>query len=97
MEAHAVIKVSRGFQRAELMKMSQGSEEAIRTFAARVKRKARTCKFVVEGTCICQETVPVDYTQEVVKDVLLAGISDSEIQASVVEMDEVAKKSPNYL
>ena len=97
MESHAVIRVSRGFQRAELMKMSQGNDEAVRTFAARVKGKARTCGFVVVGKCACQKSVSIDYTQEVIKDVLLAGISDTEIQTSVVEMDEIEKYPPNEI
>ncbi|MEL6802396.1 MAG: reverse transcriptase domain-containing protein, partial [Bacteroidota bacterium] len=95
MESFAVIKVSKGTQRAELMKLSQNNDEAIRTFAARVKGKAQTCGFVALGRCACpcNETVSVDYTQEVIKDVIIAGISDTDIRTSVLETEGIEDRS----
>ena len=51
MENFAVIRVSKGAQRANLMKLSQDGDESIRTFAARVQGKAQTCGFVTQAKC----------------------------------------------
>ena len=75
MKAFAVIRVSKGAHRAELMKLTQERDEAIRTFVARVQGKAQTCGFTTNGKCKCGQTVEVDYTHEVIKDVVVAGSS----------------------
>ena len=97
MQSFAVIRVSKGAQRAELMKMSQGNDETIRSFVARVQGKARTCDFRAEGKCNCDEAVVVDYTQEVVKDVVLAGLTDHEVQTSVLEVEGIDDKPLNVI
>ena len=97
MEALSVIKVSKGARRAELMKLTQGADESIRTFAARVQGKAQTCGFVTKGQCNCGETFEINYTAEVIKDVIMAGISDIEIQTSILEMEDLEQKPLNEL
>ena len=49
MERLAVIQSSRGATREELRNMTQGNDESIRTFAARVKGKAQTCGFQMKS------------------------------------------------
>ena len=95
MYSFAVIRVAKGAQRAELMKMVQGSDETVRTFVARVQGKARTCDFSVDGKCKCGDTVTVNYTQKVVKDVILAGLCDNEVQTSIFEIEGIDDKPLN--
>ena len=97
MRCFAVIRVSKGVQRSELRKMTQGSDEQVRTFVARVQGKARTCNFVTDGECDCGKSVTVNYTQEVVKDVVMAGIADAEVQTSVLEIDGIEDQSLNEI
>ena len=97
MQSFAVIRVSKGAQRAELMKMTQGKDESIRSFVARVQGKARTCDFKAQGKCKCDEAVIVDYTREVVKDVLIAGLADHEVQTSVLEVEGIDDKPLNEI
>ena len=51
MEIFAVIRVSNGAQRADLMKLSQDGDESIRKFASRVQGKVQTCGFVTQAKC----------------------------------------------
>ena len=97
MEAFAVIRVAKGVTRGELMRMTQGSDESIRTFAARVQGKAETCGFVTTSKCKCGVEQQVYYTEEVIKDVVLAGIADAEIQTSVLDTEGVEEKSINEI
>ena len=97
MESLSVIKVSKGARRAELMKLTQGADESIRTFAAKVQGKAQTCGFVTRGKCKCGEIIDINYTPEVIKDVIMAGISDIEIQTSILEMEDLESKPLNEL
>ena len=84
--------------RAELMKMAQTNDEPVRTFAARVKGKARICGFTTKSTCSkCFHIQGVDYTEEVIKDVVLAGIGDSQIRTSVLDIDDIEQKTLNDL
>ena len=53
MESIAVIKVSVGFKRAELVWLHQDHDEPFRTFATRLLSKAETCKFTAVSECEC--------------------------------------------
>ncbi len=76
--------------------MTQSGDEPIRNFVAKVQGKARVCGFVTSFTCHnCQTTQDVDYTEEAIKDVVIAGLSDGEIRNSVLDIDEVEKRSLN--
>ena len=99
MESFAVIRVAKGVIRGELMRMTQGNDESIRTFTARVQGKAETCGFVTTSRCRCGCDVEQDvyYTEEVIKDVVLAGIADVEIQTSVLDTEGVEEKSINEI
>ena len=95
MRAIAVIPVARGVSRAELTKMTQSDSEPIRTFAARVRGKAETCHFVTVTKCKCGEQVDADYTEEVIRDVILAGIADLDIRRDALSMPGIQDKSTN--
>ena len=95
MQSIAVIPVARGVSRAELFQMNQSAEEPIRTFAARVRGKAETCGFTTAATCPCGKQVEADYTEEVIRDVILAGISDLDIRRDALSMPEIQQKSTN--
>jgi hypothetical protein len=79
MKSLAVIPVSIDVIRAELSKMSQDADEQFRTFAAKVCGKAEICAFSTCLKCTCGLDVTTDYTNEVIIDVLLAGIYDADI------------------
>ena len=95
MRAMAVIPVARGVSRAELFQMAQSIDEPIRTFAARVRGKAETCGFVTSTKCPCGKTVQADYTEEVIRDVLLAGICDMDIRREALSMTNILEKGIN--
>ena len=95
MESIAVIKVSIGVARTELMRLTQDNDEPFRTFATRVRGKAETCSFKTLVQCSCNATICAEYTEEVIKDVMLAGISDIDIQREILGIQEIQKKSGN--
>ena len=92
-----VIPVSRGVVRAELMRMRQKNDESFRLFAARVRGKAETCDFVSVVRCTCGLNVNDDYTEEAIRDVLLAGIDDSEIRREALSTEGLQRESVNNL
>ena len=99
MQSLAVIPVARGIVRAELMRMRQGNDESFRAFAAKVRGKAETCGFTLNATspCACRHRFDLDYTVEVIRDVLLAGIGNDEIKQHVLSTEGVAETSINEL
>ena len=102
LERIAVIHVAKGVTRAELMKMSQSNDEPARTFAIRVQGKARTCGFSTKFPSTCEKCSHVqmitgDYTDEVIKDVVLAGLNDAEVRTSILDYEKVEEKSLNEI
>ena len=97
MEKLAVIPSAKSVTRAELTKMCQGNDEPIRTFAAKVQGKAQTCGFTTKFTCTCNKESSVNYTQEIIKDVLLAGIADADIQTTVFDVEGIEEKTVNEI
>ena len=93
MRAIAVIPVARVVTRAKLTKMTQSSDEPIRTFVARVRGKAETCGFTTSATCDCGKTLKVDYTCETVRDVILSGINDHDIRREALS-DQSLQSEP---
>ncbi len=93
----AVIPVSRGVTRAELMKMHQMDDENFRAFAARVKGKAEVCGFSVTVECDCGKQITAEYTDAAMRDVLLAGISDVDIRREALNFEELQQKPVNDL
>lgn len=75
LENLAVTSVAKGVTRVELMKMWYGNDELVRIFTFGFQGKAQTCGFGVKVVCPCgsNKTSRVNYTQELIKDVLIAG------------------------
>ena len=80
MKSLAVIPVATGVLRSEVLQLQQERDETFRSFAARVRGKAEPCGF--KAKCKCGEDV--DYTDYVIKDVLISGISDLDIRRDVL-------------
>ena len=97
MQKFAVIPVAIGVLRAELVQMRQGADEMFRTFAAKVRGKAETCKFEVKARrdCGCDGSMTVDYTDEAIRDVLLAGVADMDIRREVLGSQDIQAKEVN--
>ena len=91
MKLLAVIPIATGVIRAELVQMRQQRDEPFRSFAARVRGKAETCAYVTE--CIC--TRKVNFTDTIVRDVLLAGIADIDIRREVLGTDAILGRAVN--
>ena len=87
MKLLAIIPVSRGVKRAELVNLHQSHEEAFRAFAARVRGKAETCGFTLNDTCACGRVNTINYTNETIRDVLLTGISDLDIRREALGVE----------
>ena len=83
--AIAVKKRNKLVHRLKLYDMKQEEDEAITSFETRVKPVARTGKFKVECSD-CRKDV--DYTDEVVKDMLVKGLYFEDIKAKVMTLDE---------
>ena len=94
-KSFAVIPVAVGVLRAELMQMSQSADEQFRTFAARVRGKAETCAFTTNVLCRCGETMNADYTDEAIRDVLLAGTYDMDIRREALSTIGIQEKPVN--
>ena len=90
MRTLAVIPVARGVTRAELLRMNQANDESFRLFAARVRGKAETCGFVTDEGA-------VDYTEEVIRDVVLSGIRDLDIRREALSTEGLQSKRVNEI
>ena len=77
MESVAVTKVANGINTAELLSLHQDHDEPFRTFATRVWSKAETCSLTIIRECKCVKRNVTSYTEEAVKDVMLASIGDT--------------------
>ncbi|KAK3725257.1 hypothetical protein QZH41_001290 [Actinostola sp. cb2023] len=91
MHSLAVIPVATGVLRTELLQLRQERDEAFRAFTARVRGKAETCAFATK--CECGKSV--DYTNHVIRDVLLNGISDPDIRREVLGTKDILKTPVN--
>ena len=96
--------------RVALYEMRQDRDETIRSFGARIRGQAGVCKYTLEcPTCKAE----VNYTDQILRDVLTRGVADSEIQLDLlghpdqnmsledvflfVEAKEAGKRSANKL
>ena len=76
MRSLAVIPVATCVLRTELLQYRQERDEAFRAFSARVRSKAETCSY--SAKCECGQAL--DYTDHIIRDVLLNGIYDPDIR-----------------
>ena len=69
--------------RVALSNMRQGHEEPIRSFYARIKGRADTCKY--EMKCTNAECNRInDFTEKIIRNVIARGIADQEIQLDLL-------------
>jgi hypothetical protein len=87
----AVIPVAIGVLRAEFVQMQQSRDELFRAFAARVRGKAETCAYGIDCTC----GLTVDFTDQMTRDVLIAGIADMDIRKEILSTQGVLEKPLN--
>ena len=78
--------------------MQQDHNETFRTFAARVQEKEQTCEFKTSfdgsySNCLAVYHGDVYYTEEVIRDNLLKGITDINIQRDALNTDNIQMKS----
>lgn len=93
MRSLAVIPVATCVSRTELLQLRQERDEAFRTFTARVRGKAETCAFTAE--CECGKDV--DYTDNVIRDVLLNGLSDPDIRREILGIRPTSSKNQSMM
>ena len=91
MRSLAVIPVATCVLRTELLQLHQDRDETFRAFTARVRGKAETCAYSAD--CECGKTV--DYTDHIIRDVLLNGIYDSDIRRKVLGTADILRKAVN--
>ena len=91
MKSLAVIVVATGVMRAELVRMQQERDESFRAFAARVRGKAETCAYITKCTCLRV----VDFTDSIIRDVLIAGIADLDICREVLGTSAILERAVN--
>ena len=68
--------------RLALHGMTQDREEGVRNFAARLRGQANECKFVVR--CPCANPRDVDFTDQMIRDVLIRDLNDHDIQHEIL-------------
>ena len=90
----AVITKATSVRKTELFSMKQDHGQPIRTFAAKVKGKAQVC--ILSKQCPnAQCNRLVDYSEDIVKYVLISGICDEEIKKDVLGHENLDTKSLN--
>ena len=68
--------------RLTLHNLRQDRDEGVRNFAARIRGQADVCKFTVR--CSCDPGMDVSFTDQMVRDVLIRGLNDLDIQQEVL-------------
>ena len=90
----AVIQIATSVRRNNLLQTKQDSGESFREFYANVKAVAATCAFQIDCChACCAEKNSIDYTHLVVKDILVAGVADSDIRKDLLGWSELDTKS----
>ena len=103
MKRMAVIRVPTSVRRANLLALRQDHGQNIREFYANVKAQAATCDFKVKYLEECckktdiKDDVLVDYTQLVIKDILIFGVADPDMRRDVLELPDLDEKSASDL
>ena len=71
--------------------MQQERDESFRAFAPRVRGKAETCAYITKCTCLRQ----VDFTDAIIRDVLIAGIAYLDIRREVLGRSVILERAVN--
>ena len=93
MESVAVIKVSLSFKRAKLVSFCQDQYEPFRKSTTCVLSKAKTCNFTTVIESECRKKNVTKYTEEVIKDMMLAGVGDKDIRKVVLSTENILSRS----
>ena len=93
MRSLAIIPVATCVLRTELLQLRQERDEQIRAFAARVRGKAETCAFT--ASCPCGQSV--DYTDNIIRDVLLNGLYDDDIRREILGVTDILTTPVNMV
>ena len=91
MRSLAIIPVATCVLRTELLQLRQERDEPFRTFTAKVRGKAETCSYTTSCTC----GASVDYTEHIIRDVILNGLYDSDISREVLGIAGILEKPVN--
>ena len=90
----AVITVAASVKRAELLALRQDHGQTVRSFAAKVKGKAQICatsKQCTRENC----TQVIDYTEDIVKYVVISGIVDEKIKKDILSCADLDSRALN--
>lgn len=79
--------------RADLMQMTQDNDELFRTFFLRVQGRAEICRFSTKHKCQCGVESAVNYTNDVIKAVIVTGIRDESMRTSVLDTEDIDEKN----
>ncbi|XP_048576277.1 uncharacterized protein LOC125557593 [Nematostella vectensis] len=93
MRSLSIIPIATCVLRTELLQMRQERDESFRSFTAKVRGKAETCAY--NAKCSCSR--PVDYTDHVIRDVIINGLYDNEIRREVLGIDGILEKPINQV
>ena len=105
-KAIAVLPVAVGILRATAHAAKQACEERFQAFAAKVRGLTTDCSYVLpcphaaadEQACAAVPNCGgVDYTSEVIKDILLSGIYDLDVRREVLGTAGIEDKTVNKL
>ena len=104
-KAVAVQPVAGGILRATAHSAKQAHRERFQAFAAKVRGLTTDCKYILpcphapvgEQVCTIVDCRGVDYTPEVIKDILLSGIYDHDVRREVLGNSITEDKSVNEL
>ena len=96
MKKLAVMPIAVCIIQADVIQMRQDHKEPVRHFAARIKGKAvngKLCKDVKFTGASCEQSTVVDFTDKIVKMVLLTGIAYEDVKKEVLANDKLEKMS----
>ena len=91
----AVVTVAMGVRRSEILNMSQDVGELSGSFLAKVQGKAATFEFRTKCTeeCCREGAKSVDFTDTIIKYILVNGLANAEIRREVLGWKSLDKSS----
>lgn len=91
-ESLAVVKIATTMRTVSLLSAQQDQGQPFSAFLAEVKASARICSFYMD--CSRQGCTQVnDYTDRIVKHVIISGLADDELRRQVLSVENLDKKS----
>ena len=88
----AVVPVPRVVRRNEVLNLKQDHGEKTRSFVARIRGKAMTCAYT-QTCCSTACTTVNDFTDVILKDVVIHGLADEDIKREVLGWADVDDKT----